>query len=215
MIMDQSKYMAEKVQAEKSAFQNDPLLGEMTKDGWKKEYVEALITHRNALAQGGVRAMLPKLLNFDDGTLLDIKKVPFGGLRNSGGVVQKIEEYIDSLEKGAADAFSNWAGNHSGNSDNLGDYALKAYWAWQRELKLDYFYWGVNGVPSNVPGSADKLKVAAQVWHAFTIDLLNNCAFPRNDRKNKVVTLFRAVSSDVKEYKPGAFDACSMVNVAS
>lgn len=193
----------------------DLLEERMLRDAWQPEYVAGLLEHLEALRTRGLGRHIPPLLKWQEGTLLDTHGRPFGELRGHD-FLNEVNAYVSECG-GEPEEFLDWVGEHSGNSDNPRDRAFQYFWGKQRTLDLSDYYWPLGSADAHrMAANIDALTSASQIWHAVTIELLSCCNFPRNDRRNGTVTLYRAVSwSVIGGYKSSPFEACSLVSVAS
>jgi hypothetical protein len=191
-------------------------LGErMKQGGWKEEYVRTLLVHVRELLSLGVLELIPARLAWREGTFMTDKGQAFGELRGKK-LLPLLDEYIGKLARKAPEAFLDWVGDHSGNSDNAADRAFQFFWASQRSRPMDGYYWPNGMNACQLGADINHLTTAAQIWHAFTIILLSNCDFPRNDRGQRTLTVYRAVSaSSIEGYQCSPFEACSLVSIAS
>ena len=197
----------------------------LDEDKWNDEYIGNFTKHTVGIRAAGITDKLPNELkqkssvqsNFDFPVMVDGDKKLFDNLRGQDSTIFDLQKYIDG-NGGKLGFIRLWASEQAGNSWSQFPQAVKYFFANQRNMSNDSFWWleGENEAQKNyntlfepIPTGFGNEKKAIDdtltAYHAFTYEMLSKADIP-NKNSDGTITLIRTEKkyvTNMYNLKPG------------
>ncbi len=184
----------------------------LQKDKWKVEYIDDFSRHSIGIRKAGIVDNFPKQLTRSPRSInvVDENGKLWDNLRsfNTDSIVGQVRDYM--AQNGADHSIiQSWSSMQSGNSWSSAPQALKYFFANQRTLPMDAYYWHYDVATSRnlydnliVNIGEKKYRETMAAWHAVNYEFVRNVKFQNNLQTQGMLKLMRTETQRVmNDYK--------------
>jgi len=174
-------------------------------DKWVDDYTGGFTRNVMGIKKAGVSALLPKRLSKGHKSqyvVYDENGVKWDKMRGEGSSISKLAHYMGE-NGGDYKLLGSWLSAQSGSSWSSESIALKYWYATQRSLNPDAFYWrgslesAKRQFESLVGRNLQKYSNTMQTYHAYTYELLRTADIDYVNRAAGTVRLMRTEDKTV------------------